>query len=357
MTNDINPIDLLRDDEEPREDVQLSVSRESVKSFFKDLLGKPQIISKTFNEGSYAITIENIVSLDHILNARVKQQHDAIEVAFTAVVMYDDDSTVTYESFNQFRAHREARKVICVGADIQWTYLIHFPDKKGAEKQVVRLAITCPHPADSVHSSAKHLRAFIHSMLIGHNIELRIDHTQITWGNDIESVASKEINSWFRPFPKAAKYIGYHMSQVRTAISSIIIIVAFLAVYMASDRLGQSMNSVAAEMSTMAMGKQVEYLLYSESDGVWHRFTLVSILFISIVYIIGRNVSSWVVDKVASRPKSYLLFTEHTASYKSEQDKEWKKSYLKFWSLALFTILLNITASVLFVMFFERLVR
>lgn len=120
--------------------IALPCAPEDFSSFVGGLLGKPQTISKAY-AGSFEIRHADLTSAYHLVVQRVRQQNQANLIQFTVRLVYDDDSSVLLNSYDDFANYSEVRPLVVTQAHLSWTFLVKFEDhRKHPEKQVIDLS-------------------------------------------------------------------------------------------------------------------------------------------------------------------------------------------------------------------------
>ncbi len=173
--------------------VQVPIKKKDFGNFITNLLGQPEII-RDRKVGVYEATYEWVVHLHHLLDQRVKQQAQANLVDFSATFIYrnaPERKITTIESFLNFN---EAKIVTTKGIKITWTYLVPFPNKPTPEKQEISLTLLTG-KTEVVHIGG----TSVSRQTTNKNglIAYSISHTERTWGDDIQSLLNKEIDSLF----------------------------------------------------------------------------------------------------------------------------------------------------------------
>lgn len=170
--------------------------------FVSGLLGKPQTITKEIFD-PYEITKESIANLHALITQRLSSQNRAALVQFVAQVFYDDSSNVVTNDLEAFLTYHEARAVISRRATISWTFLVHFEGRSSPEKQVVELAF----------SRNRRVRTpaalfFIERVEPKPKISITINHTNRTWGEDIEALLTRSLAQNFRKIHWSRKLLN-----------------------------------------------------------------------------------------------------------------------------------------------------
>src|SRR4051794_3450457 len=90
--------------------IHLPCTRDEFAEFMTGLLGKPQSLSKVFNQ-QYDVRIEDLMSIHYAIVQRLQEQNDAHIVQFRATLGYDDLSKIVINSIDDFKTYNEIRNV------------------------------------------------------------------------------------------------------------------------------------------------------------------------------------------------------------------------------------------------------
>src|SRR5712691_8863385 len=123
----------------PKFAVMIPCAQEDFAKFISGLLGKRQTLSR-LHRAPFDVSRKEIENTYHLVHQRVTQQNEASLVQFTVRIVYDDDSSVLLNSFDDFLHYNEIRPLASIGAHLSWTYLIRFPDRKSPEKQEIEVS-------------------------------------------------------------------------------------------------------------------------------------------------------------------------------------------------------------------------
>ncbi|MDO6452801.1 hypothetical protein Q4490_04415 [Neptunomonas phycophila] len=180
-------------DESQEQFVQVPIKKKDFGDFITSLLGQPETI-RDRKIGVYEATYEWIVHLHHLLDQRIKQQAQSSLVDFSATFIYRNAPERKITSLEGFLNFNEAKIVTTKGIKITWTYLVYFPNKPTPEKQEISLTLLTD-KTEVVHignTNVSRQTTNKHGL-----IAYAISHTERTWGDDIQSLLNKEIDSLF----------------------------------------------------------------------------------------------------------------------------------------------------------------
>jgi hypothetical protein len=167
--------------------VTLPVGEDQLKEFLAGLLGKPQTIARRLH-GPFKVTRADIEDVHILLEQRISAQNNAALASFVARIVYDDNSSVQLNSFLEFKTYNEVKPLRSTAIHLSWTYLVQFQNKTIYEKQQVDLSISVAEPDRQVIIDAEFPNRRI--ARLGHRglINLRISHSDRSWGGDIDAL-------------------------------------------------------------------------------------------------------------------------------------------------------------------------
>jgi hypothetical protein len=176
------------------------------------------------------VTRADAENLHHLLDQRLSSQNDATLVQFTARIVYGDNSSVLLNSFSDFHSYNEVKLLVSTALHLNWTYLIQFKNKRFPEKQTIDVSFTTGsldfESTPRIIDEGAWVRLQPPRNLPGF---IRIQHTDRTWGVDIEALLKGQIETLIKPVPRARritnKYsgiIGFGSSVVAFLISLIL---------------------------------------------------------------------------------------------------------------------------------------
>ena len=173
--------------------IALPCEPEDLKNFISGLLGKPQIIQKFF-DFPFEVRKSDISDIFHLLDQRIHQQNKATLLQFTVKILYDDDSSVTINSIEEFMIYNEVRPLESREVTISWVYLIRFQQKDIPERQQIDLTYRAGRGKLVTIEDGFGIHR-LKQILGPATINLRIAHTDRTWGIDIESLISGQLKN------------------------------------------------------------------------------------------------------------------------------------------------------------------
>lgn len=182
--------------------VMVPCSQEKFGEFIAGLLGKPHVIRGAFS-GTFDISLEDVENFYHLLNQRITEQNSAHLVQFSALVKFNDGTSVEIPSLDDLRKYSEVKPVVSTGVTITFVYLRQFKGKDFPERQQIEIDIHSSNE-DFVKSLNK-FKDYNKFSLNGNSfhentgyISFRVSHTARTWGSDIENLLKDHIKGLFK---------------------------------------------------------------------------------------------------------------------------------------------------------------
>jgi hypothetical protein len=296
--------------------ISLPMEPEHFVQFISGLLGKPQT-SRKFYSGQFELTYDDVLNTCELIEQRMHQQNEASLIQFLVSINYNDDSAVQLNSIEAFKNYTEIKPLVCVSVTLSWIYLVNFPQKDAPEKQQIDLSFDAkgrfvsPLMA-SADDEWRMLRA------VGGIIRLEVRHTERTWGNDIESLLDGHIRRIIQA-PKGIKnWISEHSEKIGSAVGIIIFLGAIAGSAVTTiNFIDSHLVTYTEKFSNLtydikSLNLRVDYLVNLSLSGVWPRFLLMLVSFISASIVAAIFLGLWVDDKADNEPPSFILLSEES---------------------------------------------
>jgi hypothetical protein len=247
MIEDGLPIEKSIDEGETN--LVLPIKRTDLGEFISSLLGQQQTIEREV-ELAFEIDHQWLVNLHELIQQRIYQQANANLVNFKSVIYFDNGLKRSLTTAESFLSYAESKKNIPIGIKILWTYLIQFPKSKYPEKQQISFSaqIHNSNTGEQAQLSKEKEDLSLFSSLVFSDsqrpkIHLQIDHTERTWGDDLESIISNEIDGVVR----TSKVKNYFYNISRLVLAMFIAIGG--VVYSLTYRLDNYVDLVRQELN------------------------------------------------------------------------------------------------------------
>lgn len=167
--------------------------------FIAEMLGQRRTLSRDF-QTTFRINQDWLTGLVEIIDQRVSAQNQGKLVGFTAQFFYLGGKKISLYKKGDFSSFNDVSQDISTGFRINFTYLIQFPYKKNPERQDILVeAQTIPQGITSTNTP-KSVRAIIIPINADFgSLKMEIQHSDITWGEDIYNLISNHVLSRFPP--------------------------------------------------------------------------------------------------------------------------------------------------------------
>lgn len=320
------------------------------REFISGLLGKPQTIERVL-AGPFDVSRDDISNIHHLLNQRISAQNDGTLVAFCATISYDDDSSVSINSFDDFVSYAEIRPLISESINISWTYLVKFKTSKVPEKQQIDLTFSSGFDEDSY--TVIRGRNLVESPISG-SMRMRVNHTNRSWGSDIDAMISGHLGGLKKSESKIRVYLSDNAGKAGFIVFALL---ASILVY-ATGRIGKAIELFYNGRSAAIDGANIEsyerisrktdLLMEIVGSGVWTTFGY----FASIVFIASIGVSAFAGVLIESnfrlRRPSFILITPRSMDERGRQLKALSNDWLKYVVTLVVAVLVGVVGNYIF---------
>lgn len=172
--------------------ITIPINKHQLGDFISNLLGQKQSLERTYDL-TFEIDHEWLMNLHEMIHQRISLQANSTLINFSAVIYFENGAKRTITTIEAFRGFHETKPEVSNGVKIVWEYLVQFPNRTHPEKQQISftastIVVDKSHPPFSTLISKIIEYAFSES---GDSlINVQIDHTERTWGDDIENIIS-----------------------------------------------------------------------------------------------------------------------------------------------------------------------
>lgn len=319
--------------------LSLPIMKKDLGQFIYSLLGQPQSIERELN---IAFNIDHawLINLHQTLIQRIQMQAEAQLVSFKVVIAFDDGLKRTLSTIEAFESYQEMKKKIPISIKIIWNYLVKFPQKEIPEKQQISFSAKIHHIV-KFSSDEKSKITNLHS-----TIRYQIDYTERTWGDDIESLMSSQVDE----IEQSETKFDNIYNKLRLLLGGLLPLVAIYVIYQTiffvrSQKIDDLMvnfnNTFEGKIpSSEVISTKIDYLaqlyqVYAVKD--IEQVYAVILFFLSIVLtIVLLNITR-------KRTYSFIVISKSSEEYRENVlKKEGRKN-----SILLGSYILSIGASVL----------
>jgi hypothetical protein len=223
--------------------------------------------------------------------------------------------------------------------------LIQFADKKVPEKQEIELLIAST-PDRNVFEDDD-IPVIFPSY---GQFKIVIKHTARTWGSDIESLITNQINSIMTPCSKIKEFIRRKSTQIGLLTGILFLLSSLISIFFYTRSFNiNEVNEVTdfISNSTVIDGK-VDYLLNYIAQNNQNLFFLKSQLFIVVSIFIAIVLGVWVESLADNKTKSFLILTREAKKNRDVKVEKSNRRVYWFWASIVISVLTGVVANYLF---------
>jgi len=341
--------------------VTLPCSPDDFKEFIKNLLGKPQTIDKIFTKGTFVVDSDTIENIFHLVDQRINQQNESSLIQFTVKIIYDDDSSITLNSLEDFIHYKEIRSVKSEGVFLNWIYLIKFQQKRVPEKQNIELRFNTDRGVGEIITEdgivIRRRKAWYGP---GH-IMFQINHTERTWGVDMESLLTGHVKTLLSPEDKQKNFISKNSGKIGASTGALFFVSSIATALITMKKFTETYLHDIQKISNQNISsgdiliQKIDFLVDITTNGIWTKFSFYSGSFIVISLIASIIISFIVEHKADNKPSSHVILSKKSKEYYDESIIKIKRDWILFFISMGISIVTGIISNALFVNFFTKI--
>lgn len=322
----------------------LPFNQDQFQTFIKGLLGTPQTITKRIR-GNFDIHLNDLQNLHTLIDQRITQQNSGKLIQLKTQVYYSDESSVILSSYDELVTYNEVKPIISEAVRMTWVYLIQFADKTVPEKQEIEILIISTPQRNVVEDDD--LPMFFPS---SGQIKMNIKHTARSWGSDIESLITNQINSILIKPNKYKEFIRKNSSNIGLITGILFFLSSILTIIFTTRLFIQSEINTTKKIIKNASNLDVKvdailnYLAYNNQNS----FSQISQLYLVICFIIAIFLGIWVSNLANNRTKSYLVLTREAKKNMEISMKKSKNKFILFFVSIGVSVITKIIAAFIF---------
>lgn len=339
--------------------LSLPLNKDQFTNFIKSLLGSPQTINNT-HFGIFEVSIENVKNFDYLLTQRITQQNAGVLVNFAATIIFSDNSSLELHSIEQLETYREVRPIISVAIHLLWDFIINFPDSSRPEKQRVQLSILTKRRATPDIDGEG---IILHPSFIsqGGKINFRIEHTDRTWGADIEAILTNSIKGLMKPESKLKRFIRNN----GTKLGAICGLLFFLSTLYGCNRvlngigtknllhINEVIKNINSTSKIDVISRKVDYLAEYIAKGDWLQYNLYTTIFIVFSVFLAILFAYWISELSMISERSFLLLTKESEKEMKRMQRSTTKEWLSFFGAIITSLLTGILTNYICLLLFK----
>ncbi len=326
----------------PEKRVVASLPRESVRSLFHLLAGKPDSVQKTYAR-EIIVSVESIVDLHERILDKLRNHHiDGLTASVD--VTYENDTTVQFGSWSEFTGHRWTGPESTKEVIAKWDFLVAMPEFEMPQRHTLSVKITGdPKPFEMLRSV---LSTDVDDL---ENIEFKLVPV-IARVDFINHILSKElisiVDDWNEALPQPDKngaiykFINKHSDKLTSFIRNLLPLLSFIVAYISLEWFFPTEDAANA-VSIDTLKSALTWVLLASG---------------ALLFIV--RLSSWlsyVTDSAISKYGRFSIFnlTNGDNNAQSKFNGKNRKQALKFIGSSSLSLLLNIAAGIVVVKYFS----
>ena len=322
----------------------LPFNQDQFQNFIKGLLGTPQTIRRLFR-GEFEIQLIELQNFHDLIQQRVTQQNNGKLIQLTTEIFYSDSSSVVLGSYEELITYNEVKPVISLAVAMNWTYLIQFTGKTVPEKQEIDLRISTNYGRQLMFQDE---RIWDHTS--GGRFDIEIRHTARSWGADIESLLSSQIQSILQPREKLKLFILRNNEKIGLITGLLFLFSGLFTIFLSNTNFNsneiQKVGKYTASQTNL--NEKFNYLLTYVASNTQNLFFIKSQLYTILLIIAAVILGTWVSSLASLEKRSFLTLTRESFK-QNELIKKWaKRKFLMFWISIIISILSGIVSSYIF---------
>jgi hypothetical protein len=307
--------------------VVLPCPPDQFRDFIASLLGRAQTIEDLI-EGPFEVNKESVENLFQLIEQRIGSQNEATLVQFTGRVIYNDNSSVLHNSLQGFLSYNEVKPLVSVGLYLSWTYLIRFQNKPFPEKQTIVISFDTTGRAMSLHGIGAVQLVYRESS----PIKIRIEHTDRSWGADMEALLRGQLELLRQPIGKARMFSNTYSGWIGGIAAIVALVLTLIASYRISAEFAFSqvakLNEAMKDVTPSdVISRKLAFLVDLVAAGIWTRFTLFAAVLLIALLIGSALLGVLVAEKAHVQIPSFLLLTSRSAQSRDSEIARLKNSW------------------------------
>ena len=336
--------------------VVLPCDENGFKNFISGLLGKPQTLTKIIR-GCFEVEKNDIGNFYHLITQRIFQQNAASLINFSAKIVYNDNSTVTLNSFDDFNNYHEIKALISTAVHLNWEFLIKFPDRETAEKQEIDVSYMTN--AGPVFDSDVEFDGPIFfdptEGLARGFISVRIKHTARSWGADMMALITSHIENHLLKLSSLREYIRKHAEKIALVSGALIFMSSLYVCFHIASKMWLSNKENAANFigEKINLSEKVNYILQMVSNDLWPKYYFSSLVFLVFMLFISIFITTYVEKYAKGRRNSFVLLTDKSLNEKEKTLKKYEHKWIKFIVSVILSFIINIVSNIIYLKFWK----
>jgi len=326
--------------------VTLPVCEEEFKDFIRGILGESQTIEGVFT-GTFDISIEEIQNIFYLIQQRVEQQNKASLIQFVTKIMYNNNTSITINSFDELKTYNEIRPIIPVSIHLSWIYLIQFQDKNIPEKQEIEISIV----RNKIRRQTINANSMITMYAGDAYIQYRVKHTARTWGIDIEALLTNHIKNIIVEPGKIKKFLLRKSDSLGVIMSLLVFGASILGTILGANAFSaKTMARVNIYLNSkpLSVGDKINFISQYIAKGEWFKFNNSVVLFIVTMLIVSIVSGVWVSSALEIMEPSFITITKEATKFRDKEIKKLCRNWRMFFASIIGSIFVGVMGNYVF---------
>lgn len=320
--------------------------------FVSSVLGKPQKIERRLNN-AFKLDRKDVSNIYQLLETRIDEQNDASLIQFTSNITYDNNSSHEIDGLDGFIGYTEVEPLVSQGVTLSWTFLIKFKNSDFPEKQTIFISFNTLSYSNRGEAS----RLFSMDSRVP-QIVISIEHTNRTWGADIESLLMGYVTNTFIQVPPLRSFVNKNSIFAGILATATLIGISLYGANLATSRyfanLENKYSGIRTEfsLSGSSVERKLDFLASYVFEGTWYTFqeNLTGFTIISLVLAAFFGLVVFALSE--NKPASHVLLTEKSYKRKALHEKAENRGWMNFLIGIVVSITTGVMSSIIFVKFF-----
>lgn len=194
--------DIAKKDSDENMSIALPMRKRDLGNFISNLLGQQQSFKRQVT-AKFDIDHAWLVNLHELLHQRIKQQADSTLIEFVAQIHFDSGLKRTITTVDSFQAYVETKKEAIVAVTLLWSYLVQFPGRSFPDKQEITFHARVRREEyikkeEKTNPIVNYVVGAMSAESDRSYMAYSVSHTERTWGDDIESLLSNQVEDVIR---------------------------------------------------------------------------------------------------------------------------------------------------------------
>ncbi len=329
--------------------VMLPCEPHQFNQFIGSLLGKPQTITQHL-EGSFDVSMPELITLYHLVDQRVSQQNRGTLLQFVCRINYNDGSSVLLNSFEDLQTYNEVRNVTATQIQMSWVFLLLFETKTVPEKQVVDVSFICGGRWKNSYLDTYSVHA------PSGIVAIQIQHTARTWGADIQGLLTNHLESIVIKEGFIKTFILKNSGYIMLFMTLLIFFLTFAGIYRASALLAAEQLSSIDKLvgSSIELSSKLDGLLSLIHANAANNFLLASLGYVITAIFVSILSSMWIGFSSEAKKPSFIVLSKADEKLRAKMLNNNQKKWISFGFSIMVSLATGIAGNIIFTRYWTQ---